>query len=107
MDTEPKQIGSFLSSYSQKVVHANPSRPRKSGAPRSERDELVGKFAERVNAARAIDGFKPLPHGKFVRVLAKKATGELWAFYRECDRARSFSRLFWWGASNRDRARSR
>lgn len=65
-------------------------------SPRSEREELLSKFLDRLNAERAGTTFKPLQARSLGVKLAHIPTGDLWAFYRQCEAARSFSRYFWW-----------
>lgn len=63
--------------------------------PRTEREELLDRFLARLNPARTEANLKPLSYAGLAAKLAKIPTGDLHSFYQNCDRARSFSRLFW------------
>lgn len=79
-----------------------PERPQK--APRSEREELVGMFLERLNNARLGTKYKPLT-GRAVAVkLSHIPTGDLWAFYQQCERANNFSAYFFWALNPNNHA---
>lgn len=62
----------------------------------SERGELVERFVTRLNASRERSGYKPLPPGFYGSKMSHIATDELYAFYKRCEEAKSFSALWWW-----------
>lgn len=62
----------------------------------SERGELLDKFLERLNPPRVAAGFRKLSHGFLAKKLEGVPTDDLYAFYKECERAHSFSRWFWY-----------
>lgn len=64
--------------------------------PRNERDEQLELFLARLNAARITDGIPKMTYGRLVKALEGIPTGDLYAFYKQCDGARNFSRFFWW-----------
>jgi hypothetical protein len=70
-------------------------RARLKNQPRNEREELLDRFLSRLNPPRVDNGFKTMSHARIAKVLEKVPTADLHAFYRQCDGADSFSRLFW------------
>ena len=71
---------------------------------RSERDEQIAKFYDR----KCIKMYKGKP--KKLALLDKKElalllrhcpTEDLFPFYQQCDRARDFSRFFWWSVKRK------
>lgn len=87
---EQLQIGNLLSNYT--VEKAN---------IRSERDELVQKFLERLNQAREGTKYKPLTARAVAIKLSHVPTRDLWAFYKQCEQAKSFSAYFFWALKPR------
>jgi hypothetical protein len=73
---------------------------KKSGA-RSERDELLDKFLDKLNSARVSGGFAPLSHPRVAKLLKGMDTQAMYALYRECDQAKSFGGLFWFKVKGR------
>jgi hypothetical protein len=73
-------------------------QPRKPVKPvSSERAELVGKFADRLNRDRDGVKFKKLSYAAVsVKLAHIRTIFDLYAFYRQCEEARSFSAYFWW-----------
>ena len=69
--------------------------PKPAAGPQSERGELLGRFLGRLNADRKPPR-KPLTARLVAVKLAHVPTGDLWAFYRQCEAARSFGAYFWW-----------
>lgn len=63
---------------------------------RSERDELLQMFIDRLNQARVGTKFKPLAARSVAIKVAHIPTSDLWAFYRQCEQAKSFSAYFFW-----------
>ena len=70
----------------------------KPGAPRSEREEIIGMFLKRLNRCREQSGkqLKPLTYAHLAKTFEKVPTGDLYPFYRLCEQAKSFSAFFWW-----------
>lgn len=64
----------------------------KQGA-RSERAEFVGKFTDRLNQDRG--GYKKLTYARIGKVLAHIPTQDLYAFWKKCDEAKIFGKVFW------------
>ena len=69
---------------------------QKTDGPRSERDELVQKFTDRLNVDRVRSGRKPYPARVVAVKLSLVKTDELWFFYQLCDRANNFGAYFHW-----------
>lgn len=63
---------------------------------RCERDEVIQKFVDRLNAARVGTKYPPLKPAAIAVKLSHLSVSDLWAFYGQCEHARSFSRYFWW-----------
>lgn len=66
------------------------------GIPRNEREEMTQKFLDALNARRVAEGFKPYTYPRLSKMLQGIPTGDLWAFYQQCDQARSFGAYFHW-----------
>lgn len=66
------------------------------GEPRNEREELLDKFLAKLNLARIGTAYAPLTIGRLVKILEGVPTKDLYAFLRDCERARSFSKYFFW-----------
>lgn len=71
-------------------------RRAQKGLPRNEREEMLELFMAKLNAARIKDGFSKLSYGRLAKALQGVPTADLYAFYRQCEQAKSFSRYFWW-----------
>lgn len=58
--------------------------------------ELVGRFADRINADRQQAGYKKLPYTYFAMKLGdtKMTHWECEQFYSECDRSGCFGKVF-------------
>jgi hypothetical protein len=64
---------------------------------RSEREELVQKFLDRINPSREAMNLKPLTAARFNTLIVGWGTKiNLYWLYGECDRARNFSKMFWY-----------
>lgn len=74
---------------------------RPARAPRSEREEILDRFLQALNPARVAEGFRPLTPARVATALQGIPTGDLHAFYRQCEQARSFGRYFWWALKAR------
>jgi hypothetical protein len=73
------------------------SRYKKATGANSERAELIGKFMDRLNADRDGVKYKALtPVAVAVKLAHIMSNSDLYAFYRQCEGAKNFSRLFWW-----------
>lgn len=68
----------------------------------SERAELIEKFLTRLNKAREGTPYPPLKPAAIAFKLSHIPTSDLYAFYKECERAKNFGAYFWW-ALNPDR----
>ena len=62
----------------------------------SQRAELIEKFLERVTATRQANGFRAISPARMGKMLAHIPTDQLYPFYRDCERARSFTAYFHW-----------
>ena len=73
-------------------------KPREilTGAPRTEREELIDRFLLALNPSRVAKGYEPYTFPRLSRMLKGKNEQQLYAFYRQCEGARSFSRMFHW-----------
>ncbi len=70
---------------------------QKGGVPRTQREELIEKFRTKLNEARVGTKFKPLSHVAVKNKLCHiTKEHELYAFYKDCEGAKSFTRYFWW-----------
>ena len=63
---------------------------------RSERDELVTKFTEKINEGRDGVKFKKLTEKSIAIKLSHLKGFELSHFYCECLKKENFSKYFWW-----------
>lgn len=73
-----------------------PNRPTVQAKARCEREELIEKIADRLNESRIRDGFKPLTYRDVALTLHSRQTHEVNILFKECDRAKSFGKYFWW-----------
>jgi len=63
---------------------------------RTEREELVQKFVDRINPGRESMKLKSLTAARFTKLVEGWGTkSNLCWLYGECDRARDFSKMFW------------
>lgn len=69
---------------------------------RSERDELIQKFTDRLNEGRVKDGFKPLTCRAVAVKLAHLPVNDLYFFFQQCNKARNFGAKFWWALKPKD-----
>lgn len=73
------------------------TRQKAPGEPRSERDELISKFVEKINLGRIGTRWRPIKPGVVAIRLANsglKAASDLHWFFQECERAPNFSATF-------------
>jgi len=61
---------------------------------RGPRDELILKFMARINPAREKAKFKPYSYQALAARLKRFKEPELFALYKQCTEARSFTALF-------------
>jgi hypothetical protein len=73
---------------------------KKSGEPRTQREELLDKFLSKLNPDREKAGFPPYSHARLARMLKGMTTQQLYILFRECDQARSFGGLLKWKLKN-------
>lgn len=66
--------------------------------PRSERAEIIGLFLDHGIQIRdrRTKLLRPVEARELGVLLSHIPSADLYAFYRQCERARSFSRYFWW-----------
>ncbi len=62
----------------------------------TERGELMEYFRTRLNAARVRDGLVPLTMPRMGRLLQAIPTKDLYYLQSVCDKAKDFSKKFWW-----------
>lgn len=62
----------------------------------NERQDILKKFVDRINAEREADGYRALPPAVFGVKLQLLSTKDLYIFYRECEESKNFSKYFWW-----------
>jgi len=62
----------------------------------TERGEMMQYFLERLNQSRVMDGLKPLTMARMGRVLEGIPTTDLYYLKSVCDKAKHFSKKFWW-----------
>lgn len=84
------------------------TKPLTAPAERSERDELLQRFLDRVNPTRVRDGFAPYTHGRLARMVSAAGyeTADLHRLFKECDGAAHFSKLFHWKLRQRTKPQS-
>ena len=62
----------------------------------SERAEMLKKFLDRLNPERIMSKRRAFD-ARFIAVkLAHIPTGDLYAFYQQCEKAKNFGAYFWW-----------
>lgn len=66
------------------------------GKPRNEREELLNQFLEKLNPSRLTMGLKAMTHGRLAKIFEKVPTPDLYPFFNDCMKAKTFSSLFWW-----------
>lgn len=65
----------------------------------SERGDLMEYFLERLNGERRRDGLPPMTMGRVGKLLQGIPTKDLYYLKSVCDKARNFSKKFWWEVS--------
>lgn len=66
---------------------------------KSERHELVSKFAQRINGKRIEDGLKPINNAFFNKKMSEAgllSNFDLYWFYAYCDETKNFDKTWWW-----------
>lgn len=71
---------------------------RRAASPhiRSARDEMVQKFADRLNADRSKAGYKPWTVKYVAVMLSLVDTEDLWPLYKKCETKRAFGSWLKW-----------
>jgi len=62
----------------------------------SRRGEMIDKFLSRINPSREAGGYKPLTPAALNRMISHIPTDQLYPFYKDCERAKNFSKYFFW-----------
>ena len=88
--TQPVTISSMFSKYENMTVQSRTHT--------SERGELIDSFLNRLNPPREERKLKPLRAGFLSKFFAdrKMDNHQIYAFFKDCDRAKNFSSYFWW-----------
>jgi hypothetical protein len=68
----------------------------RTGAPRTEREELITKFLDKLNPDRTSAGYRCMTYARVARMLQHLPTPELYPFFKQCENARSFGAYFHW-----------
>lgn len=63
---------------------------------RNAREVEINKFLVRINPDRILKGYRELQYPAMASMFQKIPTDDLYAFYRECEKAKNFSAFFWW-----------
>lgn len=73
-------------------------QPSKQALPniRSERDELIQMFTDRLNLSRKQAGYKAYPVRAVAVKLSHLSVRDMRDFYKDCERANSFGAYFHW-----------
>ena len=90
--SKPVAISSLFSKY-EGLLSVAPVKTR-----RSERGDLIDMFLLKLNPERVSKGYKPLSFAfvsKFFKD-RKMDIPQIYAFYRDCERAKNFGSYFWW-----------
>ena len=72
----------------------------------SERGDLLDKFLVRIEATRKANGFAKLGIKRLATMLAHIPTDQLYPFYQDCERAKSFTAYFHWSIKNQSSEKS-
>lgn len=75
-------------------AHIHKSLDRKDKV--TERGELMEYFRDKLNRARAQDGYSQLTLPRMAKVLQLIPTKDLYYLKSVCDQASDFSKKFWW-----------
>ena len=62
----------------------------------SQRGEMIDRFLEKLNPPRRASGYKELTPAGLNRLISHIPTEQLYPFFRDCERARNFSKYFFW-----------
>jgi hypothetical protein len=89
--------------HEDKVSHIASLFPRveKKDNRKTERGELMHDFLQKLNPSREKAGLKPLTMGRLGLIFEKVPTQDLYHLFKECEKARNFSSLFWWKHKNK------
>ena len=69
---------------------------KKDSKRKTERGELMRHFVSHLNAARARDNYPMISMSRMGKILEKIPTKDLYYLKSVCDKAKSFSKKFWW-----------
>lgn len=69
---------------------------RKKKTKKQERGEMFRFFMERLNPGRKEAGYTPLTEARLGYILQGIRTSDLYALQSKCEKAKSFSKTFWW-----------
>jgi hypothetical protein len=72
----------------------------------SERGDMLDKFLVRIEEVRQANGFSKLGIKRLASMLAHIPTDQLYPFYQDCERAKSFTAYFHWSLKAQNRAKS-
>jgi hypothetical protein len=68
---------------------------KKDSKRKTERGELMRSFVSHLNAARARDNFPMISMSRMGKILEKIPTKDLYYLKSVCDKAKNFSKKFW------------
>ena len=83
-------------SHIQKLLENRIQKPVKIRGPRSPREELIEKFRQRLNQDRVGTSYKPLSYVIVLKKLEHISDEGLYHFYKDCERAKHFSKYFFY-----------
>lgn len=69
---------------------------QKNKGANSERASLIGQFTDRLNLTRDGTKFKKLTYARIAALLAHLSKQDLYYLWSYCDKAKDFSKTFWW-----------
>jgi hypothetical protein len=73
-----------------------PKSPQADGGRKTERGELMRYFRSHLNVARAQDGHPLISMARMGKILEGIPTRDLYYLKSVCDKAKHFSKKFWW-----------
>jgi len=68
----------------------------------TERGDLLTTFTERLNQERLGTKYKQLTLNYVANLLSVYKTGDLYVLLDKCNKAKHFSKTFWWYALNKE-----
>lgn len=97
LDNYPIHISTLFSTVPLKTVKSR----------RTERGDLISYFTERINSDRKDTKYKQLSISSMAHLLSIYRADELYVLRIKCDKAKSFSKIFWWYCNNlKDKTKS-